>query len=466
MIQLRPYQVEALGAVTKGFKKSNNVVLASCPSSGKTIMAIDFIKNSNKKFLVLTHGQNVLKDMWERELNERLTPSEMKRVTYGLPQSLHREELGKFDYIIVDEAHEFTFATMVKKILKANASAKVLYLTGTPSKFIFENIKEQRYNIHVIPAIELIHDKHISEVYFGLFSTTADLKSKDYNGDGDLIGSSAKLKKSAKTDLESLVNSLIVRIKSSDKAKDKPYVNKIDWGPIFGKFKKTMIACQSIEQANEITKILQKKKVSAVSSNHKNDPASDNVQKFIDDDSITVLVVVDRGILGFNMPKLVNVVDFTCSRNIDRIYQLFARVMRKNGDQKKYYFRIIPREEREMHLFYLQAACCLMFKDFVSKFNGKNLKNMEIPVRHVKRERKEKEGNGPKSVATPSFTVDDDLYNVVEASGLLEDLFSKADKNLDEYAYTTIDRIRKMYEGVVDLSTIDAMIENAKDGLK
>ena len=63
MIQLRPYQVEALDAVTKGFKKSNNVVLASCPSSGKTVMAIDFIKNSNKKFLVLTHGQNVLKDM-------------------------------------------------------------------------------------------------------------------------------------------------------------------------------------------------------------------------------------------------------------------------------------------------------------------------------------------------------------------------------------------------------------------
>ena len=40
------------------------------------------------------------------------------------------------------------------------------------------------------------------------------------------------------------------------------------------------------------------------------------------------IIVVGRGILGFNFEQLVNVVDMTGSQNIDRIFQLMARVVR------------------------------------------------------------------------------------------------------------------------------------------
>lgn len=68
MLVLRDYQQKALNDIEGVLKKKNDVVLAASPSSGKTLMAIEFIKRHQGKFLIITHGQNILKDMWKKEL--------------------------------------------------------------------------------------------------------------------------------------------------------------------------------------------------------------------------------------------------------------------------------------------------------------------------------------------------------------------------------------------------------------
>ena len=123
---LRDYQKEALDVMNDFFNKgNNNFVLAACPSAGKTFITLKYIEQTPGRFLILTHGQNVLLDMWKNEIERYFKKEDKNRIVFGLPQSLSKKELGKFDYIVVDEAHEFTFAKgangkegMVQKILK------------------------------------------------------------------------------------------------------------------------------------------------------------------------------------------------------------------------------------------------------------------------------------------------------------------------------------------------------------
>lgn len=58
---------------------------------------------------------------------------------------------------------------------------------------------------------------------------------------------------------------LSARLRSVNGIKNKPYVSKLtkNWSSVFGGFKKTMIACQSIKQAAEVEKFLRSLPVSA-----------------------------------------------------------------------------------------------------------------------------------------------------------------------------------------------------------
>ena len=84
-----------------------------------TALQMEFIKrHPTSKFLILTHGTNVLKNQWAKELfNNKIEASTVpgeSRVTYGLPQGKRQlAKLGKIDYLIVVEAHEFKIPTWI-----------------------------------------------------------------------------------------------------------------------------------------------------------------------------------------------------------------------------------------------------------------------------------------------------------------------------------------------------------------
>lgn len=458
MIKLRDYQEEALKKVQFILSTKKDVVLAASPSSGKTVMALEFIKRNSGTFLILTHGQTILKQMWEKEIN-LLLPEEKHRITYGLPQGLRNKDIPVVDYVIVDEAHEFTFAKMVQDILKKNSKAKKLYLTGTPAKFIAE-----RYDVVIIPAIQLIDQGFISDLYVGLFSTNAQIKWEDRNESDDVVeGAYKKLEKTVETDLDSLLESMVKRLKSSGLTKDNAYLSKAtEWAPVIGKLNKTMIACASVKQADKVLKYFKKKNINAISSNSVNDPDSENIQKFQDDNSINILIVVDRAILGFNMPNLVNVVDMTCSHNINRIYQLYARVMRLNEEvNKKYFFKLTVDDEMQVTKFYMEASLCLMYEYFISKYNGKNLNTLEIPVKVDTRKAREGTAESKKNSPKPRILmVDDDLFETVSAAKLMTDLFNKSGQDLNEYAMVSFKDIKREVWGdefAIDYSTAETL---------
>lgn len=445
MFPLFPYQVTKLAELDIKLQSSNDVVLGACPSSGKTIMMLEFVRRTPGRFLILTHGQSVIRDMWSDKIKARLSADEQSRVVFDLPQSLSRKQIPVVDYVIVDEAHQFTFAEMVQKILKANSAAKKIYLTGTPAVFV-----ALKYPIVNVAALDLIEQGYIADLYVGVCSTTANLSDDDRNNEGDLTKTgSSKLSSTVTADLDTLLDALLARLKSTI-SKDNPDLYRtLNLLPSLGGLGQTLIACASVAQAEKVLNYFKRKKIKATGSDSKNDPENENIRAFTKDSSIKVLVVVDRGVLGFDMPHLENVVDMTGSTNINRIYQLYARVMRKCDEvPKKYFFKLSSVEEMQLTKFYMQASLCLMHESFIARYNGKNLNEMEMPV---KIERSKSAGKKSKSTSVSTSiknpVIDELFMEQVTAAKILIDVYNKADEALNEYAMVKIGEIQKAYFG-------------------
>ena len=459
-IKLRDYQTKVIKTTLDYLKDNQNIVIGAAPSSGKTEIAIELMSiYSNKKILLLPHGTSAIKNQWKNRLPF------MNNITVMLHQELNSKSkkeldfISQFDIIIIDEAHEFTFAKITSKNL-SKFKGKIIYLTGTPSKFIRNGNK-----VEIISALELIKEGYISELYVGLFSSQVKFLESDYMESGNVsISGIKKLEKTVESDLDSLMKSLHSRL-SSIFIKDKPDLSQ--WlGNIrsFGGIGKTLVATDSIKNAHKVYEYFKLKGINSTVSESDTDKNSEEVQKFIESD-IEVLVVVNRCILGFNLEKLENVIDMTGSYNIDRIYQLYARVMRKdssNPEKKKYFFKLVPEDKSDFYKFYMTAALCLMEKDFISKYNGKNLNGMQIPVRIIKSNPRKK-GESKPSNNKKEVAIDLLFSEVVSSTNLLIDIYNKQGTVLNEYAFNTLGGIVSRLEGsrdAIDWKNIDTLYQS------
>ena len=460
-MELRPYQKIAMAEVEERFKSGDKeVVLAACPSSGKTEMAISFIQNHpDQTFLILAHSTIVIREQWGERFKENgMTVCEdfSQRVTYAIPQTIHRKK-GKIDVLVIDEAHENTFADsdaegMIERIKKNFRVKKILYLTGTPSKFILRGM-----NPIIIPAVQLVPE-YISDLYFGMISTHAPILNKHYNADDEVDAEAQEmLCRSTERDLDDMLDGIVRRLSEVNFIKTKPMVRQLlKWAPLTEALHKTMVACRSIKQASAVHDYFIRHGVKSVTSNTDTDPENLEVWKFVQDPETTVLVVVGRGILGFNMTDLVNVVDLTCSRNVDRIYQLYARVMRKSADYPhKFFFKLSTEEQMELSKFYMTAALMMMRKEFIERYNGKNLNDCEVLVQRPSSERKEKSenGGGERKTQRGNFAaVDEFFYGEVSSCKLMDDILNKIGRGVNEYAKVTIEEV-KIRLGLLDRLT-------------
>lgn len=393
MIKLRSYQEQALSEIPN----TGVNVLSICPGGGKTFTAIQYALNGNfKRILILAHATNVIKQQWgtvftELDLSFSDDVQSSERFIISIPQALNKKALKHFDLVIVDEAHEYFLAPSVKAILLKTNPNSTLLLTGTPSKLI-----KAGYNPVIISGVDVYNEgknpvktlpnKYLSNTFFGLVKSSYDIKMDEFDGAGD---TSHKFnKKTTDASMNALVKEMLIRLKTHILIKQSPdainvikrvtFANKMQTA--FTALGKTLIAARNIKQADMIMQHLQKNNVKALSSNCDSDTDSENIRAFQENQDIKVLVVVRRGILGFNMPELINVVDFTMSRNIDRIYQLYARVLRTHGNSSKFYFRMCSALNPDVDSYFLQAAMCLNNHNFISKYNGKNLNTLPIIV--------------------------------------------------------------------------------------
>lgn len=385
-LKVLKYQSEVLQKIEKSMQKQEITVLAACPSAGKTIMSIYCIENyliehPLAKVLVLTHGTTVLRTQFHDVLEETKPAytynlvakfSEFdysKQVNVCLPQTINGNLLPHFDLLVVDEAHQFYFADMVQEIIKRIAPSKQLLLTGTPSVFI-----QRGFSIIPIPLLRIYDEGMIADVRVEIATSSYNFDIiKDYNEDKELKSEIEILENETTKTLDELLSKIIAKLNNNNSIHT--------WSQTLAELKKTMFACKSQQQAVQVKQYFDNIGIKSALSISDIDTDSTEIWRFKTETDCLILIVVGRGILGFNYAELVNIVDMTTSQNIDRIYQLFCRVVRKHSDgDKKLFFKIAPKDKSDYYKYIMTGVLALSSEEFFCKFNGKNFDDIKIPV--------------------------------------------------------------------------------------
>ena len=459
-LKVLAYQTETINKVKDSLSSQEITVLAACPSAGKTIMAIhcieDFLlKNPNSKVIVLAHGTTILRTQFHDVLEEikpdftyKLADNfseydETKAVNVCLPQTLNRKSLKKIDLLVVDEAHQFYFGEkMVKDIIKKTKPRRQLLLTGTPSIFIRE-----KHPIIPVTLNTIFDEGMVSDVYVEIATSSYNFDIYDYNTNDELKSEVHFKDSETKKTLDDLIAKIVERLKS---IRGNEYVNLLpEWLPTLKRLQKTMIACKSQRQAIQVKNYFDKIGVKSALSISDIDYDSVEIENFKANPDCLILIVVGRGILGFNYPELVNVVDMTTSMNVDRVYQLFCRVVRKhpNGLQKLF-FKVAPNTLSDYYKYVMTGVLALSDEYYFTHFNGKNFNDMQIPVRpHVNSNNGG--GNNTNNTTTivpnrkkPVKRLSPIDFSALPVFELFKDIYHKKDSLLHTYAFTTIRDVR------------------------
>ncbi len=396
IIDIREYQPEKIWEIIT-IIPNKKFVLAASPNSGKTLMSIIYVdwciyNNSNFKALILTHGTDILRSQYKSEAElYKADFLNNKNIIIDLPHSVKKKFLLHLDLIIVDEAHQFYFAEngMIENLIKKYKPEHELLLTGTPSDFIMYNKlnSNNKYHISCISMLDLWNLDIIQDVLIEVGSTTYNYLDKDYNSNGDLNSkieiSEEKIVESMNEMMDSIMRKLRSRIKHNPEVYNKTEIfsnksffpiNKMNIG-------KTMIACRNTKEASYINKFLlnygyTEKNIIQSTSDLGN---SEGIQDFKENKELKFLIVVYRGILGFNYSELVNIIDLTGSKNVNRILQLYCRLIRKSKNNlDKFYYKISPNHLAEYFSKFMTGVLHLSHEHYLLQYDGKNFNDLQI----------------------------------------------------------------------------------------
>jgi superfamily II DNA or RNA helicase len=342
------YQIKAAQEVLKNALNNKYIasVLAACPSSGKTTISHICINNylelfPNTNIVILTEGQKILQDQYISELDNANVEINFTygafgsnaQVQVGIPQNINKLNLNKIDLLIVDECHNYYLENMDQKIIKRFSPTHQIIMTGSPTKFNLHNkVYSTQYGVYYISAEELQKQ--------GIFSGV----------DIDLV--ETKDRKNAHQVIKDAL----------DKAKkDNANLDKI------------MIACPTINFAKKVKDYLNYHYGDKVSlSTSKDDSNNTEIEKFKKGIN-KILIVVDKGILGFNDKNITTLFDFKSSYNLDSSYQLFARVLRIHPNNiRKSYYRIADNDYNKQYKHVIKMLA-LMKTNIFKKFTGNNI---------------------------------------------------------------------------------------------
>jgi superfamily II DNA or RNA helicase len=460
------YQENVLGDIKQSMSKQDVTILAACPSAGKTIMSIFSIENyllehPNAKILTLCHGTTVLRTQFCEVLDEvkpNFTSNLVEKfsdynsnsqVNVCLPQTLTGHTLSHIDLLVVDEAHQFYFADMVQNIIKQIKPTKQLLLTGTPSIFI-----QKKYPIIPIPMMTIYGENMISDIKIEIAVSSYYSYDvvKDFNEDKELKSEIDIKDNETKKTLDELLSKIVAKLSNNK--------NIRTWSQTLTQLQKTMFACRNQKQAQQIKQYFDAIGINSALSISDTDSTSSEIQRFKTEDNCLILIVVGRGILGFNYSKLTNLIDLTMSQNIDRIYQLFSRVVRKHPDGlQKLFFKIVPKDKSDYYKYIMSGVLALTSEEFFTKYNGKNFDDLKIPVIKVKAEKKNLNNYKTKNIKK---------YEPINFSDLpvfefFKNIYS-GDKTLNTYTLTNISDVRAEFLNRKPLGfwTLDKCLESAK----
>jgi superfamily II DNA or RNA helicase len=432
-------------------------ILGVAPNGGKTEISIHVLcrylnLNPKAKILILTHSTNVLKDNFTSRLDELDLPFTYSttfdstcQVHVCLPHSEHLIK-GKYDLLLVDEAHENYLADRVQRIVTKVGAKKQLLLTGTPSKFI----KKGGYNIYTLAA-NAIPAEYFAKLQIELVASNYNW-AKELNNDYEIRSQYRFKTNETQKTLENILLKLIDRVRvglSAEEFNNPGVIAKLkQWGYTYKKLGKTIIICRSIKQAADVNNMLKTNGVNSMVSDSETDKDSIEIANF-KENKYDVLVVVDRARLGYSDNNLYNIIDMSGSHNPNVLYQIFARVLRGTPEMQKYYLKVTTQEYGMMDFTHACVSAALMLTDnkYLSTFNGSNFNGIKIPV--IKKPSKTNDGvsgsngNGTKptkkKLIFPEFTND-----VID---MFKNIIHSLDQPVSIYKLTTIGEVRAILSG-------------------
>jgi superfamily II DNA or RNA helicase len=450
--------------IQKIINLNGRLVLAMCPNSGKTIVSILGIdgylkKNSKHKVLILAHSTNVIKKNFTdslKDMSEYISFTwsddllDDSQVHVAIPAQYSKIK-SKYDLVVVDEAHENylvhnTNKGQVQSIIEQIGAKNELLLTGTPSKFILKG----GYDIIIVSLLDM-DTKYMATLGIELIQTKYNWKGK-YLKSGNLNQDAYGDLSDAENAMSDITLSIISKIKKNLSAEEfnsirvLPRVRgayKSVMSNLFNKIlKKTMFVCGTINQADDVNRILNNNGVQSFVSHSEGDESSDLFNQF-KNNQFNVLVVVNRGRLGYSDDDLYNIVDMSGTHNPDLIYQMFARVLRGKPSQKKFYYKLTTQEAGMKDLTHLTTCAALMLTDrnYISVFNGSNFNGIKIPVikNTETKTYKTKAGKTRKKqvdkITLPEFTND-----IVD---FMRNIIADSDKKTSVYKMTSINEIKR-----------------------
>ncbi len=390
------YQGPLVAKVLEQLKTQRGVVLAATPGAGKTNMAISVIETRAKtgRGLVLTHGQNILKDQFLARLgsekakgNVSFTFAPLKGVSVpdtqvhvALPQwaGFRKGRAPKYDFIVIDEAHHWYSAPSEQAILAANPRAKLLLLTGTPSRFV----KSKEFPIEFVTIQELLGYNVLTDPFIEIVQTSLPLNLRDYNmQSGELLTEKEFTPEHIATAMDSVLDALLKRLRSRARnpGAHHSWLKKgFEWKSILGKLEKTMVIAHDQDQARKIRGYFNQAGLQVALSTSDDDIASTEVKNFTDNPDVKALIVVRRGILGFDFEQLQNIIDLSCSMSPDTNFQALCRVVRKHGDTKKLYLKVAPIYMAPAIHHAMSFTVALSLPELFTKYDG-DWKTIPVP---------------------------------------------------------------------------------------
>ena len=452
------------------------LVLAAGTSAGKTITSLiqleifySIPENQKKITLILAASRSVLRTNFanaleefnpsfsyyvvtnKKELEEAI--SDGYQVIVCLPQTLNNnyKMLPKVTNFILDEAHQWYFKPTIQKIIKYCKPTRQLLLTGTPSRF---NAKGDEFEFFYVPVMELYENGLVSNVKIEVVSSSYDFKQTDYlSSYGNLKSNKTNSPTKVKEAFSKVCEEMILKLRSRLGNKYLTNVrgaNRI--AALINDLQKTIIFCHSVKQANTIHKELSSMKGlsdSVLLSHSENDADSENFEKFRTDKSYKVLVAVDRGRLGYNLPDLFNVVDFTMTQSLDMIMQMLGRLLRLSKSKtQKVYYKVATKNTSGYFVDLMTAVLCLFKMEWYSQFNGKNMGGIQIPKALTSKRKtkgKQSQSGSSKKSGTQQLRSLQELGIPLDLNLFNQSiLYSQGDK-FSTVAWTTLDEVRREF---------------------
>lgn len=471
-----PYQKDLLtNTLYQSSKKP--IVFAAGTSAGKTftmIMWLElFYKNVNgyKPTLIIPASKTVLRDNTEEALkefkptfsysiitnrNDLETAIKNKvQVIVALPQTLNKsiDILPKFERFVLDEAHQWYFKSVIKKVITKTKPNVQLLLTGSPYRF---NAQADKFIFKYVPVMELYDLGHVHNAKIEVVSSAYDFKQTDWlSSFGNLKSQKTNSVAKAKSSLDIVCDEMINKLRSTTKSKYTRNWNAVNkFSSLFNELDKTIIYTHSKKQADTFHKILNSKKGlegKVLISHSENDGKSELFKQFQTDDSIKILVAVDRGRLGFNMPNLYNIVDFTMTQSLEMLQQMYGRLLRKSptGKQKCYY-KVATKNTAEYYVDLMTAMLCLATNDdptyYYSMYNGKNMGGIRIPKVLLNNKKSTKgSSNSSKSKSSKPYISLSELGIPNDLNIFRQSILHSSDGSFDSIAWTTLDNVRREF---------------------